>query len=172
VTVGINSGIYKFLLVLHILSAIVGFGSVILNGIYGQQAKTKKGPEGLAIMHANFLVARIAEFFIYAVFIFGFLLVLVSDDVWSFGDTWIWASMLLFVFALGLSHGLLIPNVRKMIGLMEQLVAMGPPPAGATATAPPTQVVEMEERGRVVGMTSTVLDLMLVVILALMVWKP
>ena len=127
---GINSGIYKFLTVLHVLAAIIGFGSVILNGIYGQQAKTKKGPEGLAIMQANFLVARIAELFIYAVFIFGVLLVLVSDDAVSFGDTWIWTSMTLYIVALGLSHGLLLPSVRRMIGLMEQLVAMGPPPGG------------------------------------------
>ena len=33
---GINSGIYKLVLVLHILTAIVGFGAVLLNGIYGQ----------------------------------------------------------------------------------------------------------------------------------------
>ena len=31
---GVNSGIYKFLLVLHILTAIVGLGGVMLNGLY------------------------------------------------------------------------------------------------------------------------------------------
>ncbi len=169
---GLNSGIYKFVLVLHILAAIIGFGAVILNGIYGQQAKAKKGTEGLAIAQANFLVARVAQFFIYAVFIFGILLVVLSDDAWSFGDLWIWSSTALYILGVGLSHGLLQPDVRRMIGLMEQLVAMGPPPAGATATGPPTQVIELEERGRRVGLVSTVLDLILVGILFLMVWKP
>jgi hypothetical protein len=78
---GINSGIYKLVLVLHILSAIVGFGAVLLNGIYGQQARSRRGTEGLAITQANFLVSRIAQFFIYAVFVFGILLVVLSDKV-------------------------------------------------------------------------------------------
>jgi hypothetical protein len=169
---GINSGIYKLVLVLHLLSAIIGFGAVTLNGIYGQQAKSKKGTEGLAIAQANFLVARVAEFFIYAVFVTGVLLVVLSDDALSFGELWIWSSIVLFVLFIGLSHGLLHPNVRRMIGLMEQLAAMGPPPAGATATGPPPQIIGLQEHGRRVGLVSTVLNLILVGILFLMVWKP
>ena len=169
---GINTGIYKLVLVLHILSAIVGFGAVLLNGIYGQQARARRGPEGLAITQANFLVSRIAQYFIYAVFVFGVLLVVLSDDVWNFGDSWITAAMVLYLLGIGLSHGLLMPNVRRIIGLQEELVAMGPPPAGAAAGQPPPQVVELEERGRRVGIVSTVLQVDLVVILMLMVWGP
>ena len=169
---GINSGIYKLVLVLHILSAIIGFGAVILNGIYGQQARSRGGSEGLAITQANFLVSRIAEFFIYAVFVFGVLLVVLSDKAWSFSDSWIWASIVLYAIGIGLSHGLLTPNVRRIIGLQEELVAMGPPPAGAAGGQPPPQVVELQERGRRVGLVSTVLQVDLVVILMLMVWGP
>lgn len=169
---GINTGIYKLVLVLHILSAIVGFGAVLLNGIYGQQARARRGPEGLAITQANFLVSRIAQYFIYAVFVFGVLLVVLSDDVWNFGDSWITAAMVLYLLGIGLSHGLLMPNVRRIIGLQEELVAMGPPPAGAAAGQPPSQVVELEERGRRVGIVSAVLQVDLVVILMLMVWGP
>jgi uncharacterized membrane protein len=170
--VGINTGIYKLVLVLHILSAIVGFGAVLLNGIYGQQARARRGPEGLAITQANFLVSRIAQYFIYAVFVFGVLLVVLSDKVWSFTDSWITAAIVLYVLGIGLSHGLLMPNVRRIIALQEELVAMGPPPAGAAAGQPPSQVVEIEDRGRRVGIVSTVLQLDLVVILMLMVWGP
>ena len=84
---GINSGIYKLVLVLHILTAIIGFGAVFLNGIYGQQAKSRRGSEGLAISQANFLVSRIGQYFIYAVFIFGVLLVVLSDDAWDSSDS-------------------------------------------------------------------------------------
>lgn len=169
---GINSGIYKLVLVLHILSAIVGFGAVFLNGIYGQQARSRRGPEGLAITQANFLVSRIAQFFIYAVFLFGILLVALSDKAWSFSDSWITAAIVLYIIGIGLSHGLLFPNVRRIIGLQEELVAMGPPPAGATGGQPPPQVVELQERGRRVGLVSTLLQVDLVVILMLMVWGP
>ena len=37
----IDGGLYKSCLVLHILCAIVGFGAVFLNGIYGQQMKAR-----------------------------------------------------------------------------------------------------------------------------------
>ena len=169
---GINTGIFKLVLVLHILSAIVGFGAVLLNGIYGQQARARRGPEGLAITQANFLVSRIALYFIYAVFVFGVLLVVLSDKVWSFSDSWITTAIVLYVIGIGLTHGLLMPNVRRIIALQEELVAMGPPPAGAAAGQSPPQVVEIEERGRRVGIVSTVLQLNLVVILMLMVWGP
>jgi uncharacterized membrane protein len=170
--VGINSGIYKFVLVLHILSAIVGFGAVLLNGIYGQQARSRRGSEGLAITEANFLVSRIAQFFIYAVFVFGVLLVVLSDKTWSFSDSWIVAAIVLYVLGIGLSHALLMPNVRRIIGLQEELLAMGPPPAATAGSQPPAQVIELEERGRLVGRVSAVLQLDLVLILMLMVWGP
>jgi len=170
--VGINSGIYKLVLVLHILSAIIGFGAVFLNGIYGQQAKSRRGSEGLAISEANFLVSKVGQYVIYAVFVFGVLLVVLSDDVWSFGDSWIVASIVLYVLGLGLSHGVQQPNVRRMIALQNELVAMGPPPAGAAEGAPPRQVVELEQRGQRARIVGTVLQLDLFFILMLMVWGP
>jgi uncharacterized membrane protein len=169
---GINTGIYKLVLVLHILTAIIGFGAVFLNGIYGQHASSRRGSERLAISQANFLVSRVAEYFIYAVFVFGVLLVVLSDDVLNFGDSWIVATIVLYVIGLGLSHGLLRPNVRRMMALQDELVAMGPPPAGAAGGAPPRQVVELEERGGRVRIVATVLQVNLVVILMLMVWGP
>jgi uncharacterized membrane protein len=170
---GINSGIYKLVLVLHILTAIIGFGAVFLNGIYGQQAKSRRGSEGLAISQANFLVSRIGQYFIYAVFIFGVLLVVLSDDVWDFSDSWIVGAIVLYVVGIGLAHGVALPNARRMINLQEQLVAMGPPPAGAGASGgPPPQVIELEERGRRAGVVGAALSLDLVLILMLMVWGP
>jgi hypothetical protein len=59
-----------------------------------------------------------------------------------------------------------------MIALEEELVALGPPPAGAAGGAPPRQVVELEERGGRVRIVATVLQLNLVIILMLMVWGP
>ena len=43
---GLNSGIFKALLVLHILSAIFGFGGVVLNGLYAAQSQQRPGPTG------------------------------------------------------------------------------------------------------------------------------
>src|SRR5262249_1490830 len=61
-----NSGLYKTLLVLHILTAIVGLGAVMLNGIYASQAAKRGGPARRAVSEANFFVSSIGEYFIYA----------------------------------------------------------------------------------------------------------
>jgi uncharacterized membrane protein len=162
-----KSDVYDIVLVLHILCAIVGFGAVFLNGIYGQQAKARRGREGLAISQANLLVSEVGSYFIYAVFVFGILLVLIGDNVFDFGQTWIWLSMLLFIAALVVSLGLLRPTVRRMHVLMEEMIATGPSQAG-----PPPQAAEMEVLGKRLGIIGPALDLTMVVILVLMVFKP
>ncbi len=161
---GIDSGIYKSLLVLHILSAVVGFGGVMLNGLYGNEAKKRGGAEGLAVAEANISVSsRVAEIAIYLVFVFGVLLVVTSDGGWSFGDLWVSLSMGLYVVALGLTHGVMHPTVKRMRNLMADMVG-GPPHAA--------HVAELEQRGKTAAVVGTVLNLMVVAILALMVWKP
>jgi len=168
---GIDTTAYKIVLLLHILCAIVGFGTVFLNGLYGAQAKRRPGPGGLAIQEANLFVSKIAEYFIYAVFILGIGLVSMSDDAWKFSQTWIWLAMLLYIVGIGVSHGVLFPNAKKMRDLAAEMVAAGPPPADALP-GPPPQVAEMERRGKTLGAASTFLHLLLVVILVLMIWKP
>lgn len=170
---GLDSGIYKLLLVLHVLAAIVGFGGVMLNGLYGMQAKNRKGSEGLAVAEANYFVStKAAEPAIYLVFVFGILLVVTSDDVWSFGDLWVSLSMGLYVIAIGLTHGVLTPNVRRMQALMGELITMGPPPPQGATGGPPPQAVELANRGRTVGAVGAALNLFVVAILFLMIWKP
>ena len=161
---------YRVVLLLHILTAIIGFGAVFLNGLYVRAAERRKGVEGLAISETNYDVSQVAGYFIYAVPVFGILLLLMSDDFYKFSQAWISASFLLYIIGLGLSHGVLRPNVKKMHVLMRELVA-GPPATGAAGGRPP-QVDEIEQRARTVGTTSAVLNLLLVVILYLMIWRP
>lgn len=162
-----GSDAYKTVLVLHILCAIIGFGAVFLNALYGREAADIKGTEGLAITRANFKVSKVGEIFIIAVFVLGIVLVLIGDNVFDFGQTWIWLSMTLFIIALGLSQGVMTPAVKKIISLQEELVS-GPPPAGG----PPPQVAEIERYGKRLAMVGPILNIMLVVILVLMIFKP
>jgi hypothetical protein len=167
----INGGLYKLCLVLHILCAIVGFGAVFLNGVYGAQMKARmqsgRGAEALGIYEANLTVSKIGEYFIYAVFIFGFALLGLSDSVWKFSQTWIWLSVVLYIVAIGLVHGVVMPTVKRMGVLMREVLA-GPPPVGG----PPPQAAEMEQLGQRLGVSGPILDVILIVILFLMVWKP
>jgi uncharacterized membrane protein len=166
-----EGGLYKLFLVLHILCAIIGFGAVFLNGIYGQQirARMRSGrvSEAIGIYEANLTVSQIGQYFIYAVFIFGFAVMGLSDSAWKFSQTWIWLSVVIYVVALGISHGVMMPTVKRMGVLMHE-VASGPPPAGG----PPPQAAEMAALGQRMGVVGPVLDLAMIVILFLMVWKP
>jgi uncharacterized membrane protein len=167
---GLNSGLYKILLLLHILSVVVGLGAVTLNGLYGNQAKLRRGAEGLAIAEATDFVTRVATYVIYLIPVFGILLVMASDKAWKFSQTWIGLSFVLYIAALGISHGVMRPTYRRMLELMRELAA-GPPPAGATG-GPPPQVIELEAKGRRMAMGGGALNVLLVLLIALMIWKP
>ncbi|HEX9467374.1 MAG TPA: DUF2269 family protein [Acidimicrobiia bacterium] len=167
---GITSTGYRIVLVLHIFCAIVGFGAVYLNAIYGAEIKKRRGPDALAVYEANYRVSHIGEFFIYGVFVFGLALVGLSDKAWKFSQTWVWLAVVLYLVGIGLSHGVLLPAVKRMGALMREMVGAGPPPAGAAG--PPPQAAEMAALGKRVGMAGATLDVLMVVILCLMVWKP
>lgn len=175
----IDSDGYKIVLILHILTVVVGIGAVMLNGLYGAQAKARKGPEGLAIAEANFKVSMVAEKVIYLIPVFGIALVFMSKtdgvQVFDWDQTWIWLSIVLYVVALGISHGVVTPTAKRMLALMRELNAMGPPPEGgppAGAGGPPPQVVELESLGKKIGAGGMALNLLTVVLIFLMVWKP
>jgi len=164
---GLNSGIFKLFLVLHILSAIVGLGAVMLNGLYAAQAQKRPGPTGRAVSEANFAVSDVAEKVIYLIPVFGILLVISSDSAIKFSDTFVWLSFALYVGALGVSHSILIPGHKKINALLAEM-EQGPPPAGG----PPPQVVQIQALGRRQAAAGASLNVVIAVILFLMVWKP
>lgn len=176
---GFGTGLYNVLYFLHIATVIVGFGAVVLNALYGVEARERRGVGALAILESTYKVSEVAMIFIYLVPVFGILLVIVSDGLFGFEQFWISASFILYIAGIGLSHGMLRPNLRKMQSLARELAEGGPQPAAvgsgpdeAPAGGRPPQVAEMETRGRTVGIVSTILNLNLVLILILMIWKP
>jgi uncharacterized membrane protein len=169
---GVNSFLYNLFLLLHIVCVIVGFGGVVLNGVYAARAQKLPPAQGLAVMETNtFVSVKVAELFIYAVPVFGLGLVGLSDKVYSFSQLWVWLSLLVYVVALGVSHGALMPRVKRMLRLQHEMLDAAPA-GGAPAGGPPPQVAEVQGLGQQIGMISMVLHLSLVVLLVLMIWKP
>jgi uncharacterized membrane protein len=168
---GSGSGAYKFVLVLHLVAAIVGFGGTTIAGIFGAKAARRRGPEGVAIAETTYDVTQnFASWFAYAVPVLGIILILLSEDVWKFSQAWISISFLLYIVALGILHAAHLPNIRKMNDLAAHLAAG--PPAGGAGGGPPPEVAEIQRRGQLAGMLGGVLNLIWVVIVFLMVWKP
>ena len=71
-------------------------------------------------------------------------LVVASDGAWKFSQTWLWLSSLLYVAAIGISHGVMRPGTKRIQDLMIEM-EQGPPPAGG---APP-QVARIQKVGKV-----------------------
>ena len=164
---GTESDLYKVLLLLHILAVVVGIGSQTVNGLYGLQARTRPGPGGRAVTEANYAIGTVAEYFIYSIPVTGILLVVASNDAWSFSDTWITLSFVLYAAALGIAHGILRKNHRRMIGLLAEMEAQGPPAGG-----PPPQGAELGRLGGQQAKAGAAMQLLTVALVALMIWKP
>ena len=152
-----GDGVYDFFLFLHITAAIVGFGGVLLNGLYGAQAKKRPGPGGLAITEANYAVNKVAEIAIYLVPLFGFVLIGLSDGPWSISDGWIDAAILIYIVGLANAHAVLIPTQKRMIEMMKA----GPPD--------PTK---MEAAGKKLAQHGALSQVLFVLIMVMMIWKP
>lgn len=167
---GMNGGAYKLVLVLHILSAIVGFGGVLLNGLYAHHAKQRRGTDGLAIAEANFAVSDIASRFIYAVPVFGLLLVWLSDGAWSLSHTWVWTAIVIYAVAIAISSQVMHPTVERILVLMREMAST--PVGGGSPIGPPPQLAELQALGQKAAATGSVLHLALVAVLFLMVFKP
>lgn len=180
---GIDSELYRTVMFLHILAAIAGFGGVFWNALYANESKKRPGPGGKAITEATYHVGvTVAEKLIYLVGLTGLILVALSDGAWEWSDTWVWLSIVLFLASLALSHAVMIPGQKRILALLGELEAMGPPPGaggpppaggGAPPVAgPPPQVVELEAVGKKLGQVGPILHLSLFAMLVLMIWKP
>lgn len=136
-----DSGVYQLLLVLHLVTVIGGFGSILLDGLYGARAGSgaaamrdtsqdpsgplsgaagpsgpsgQQGPSGPLSGQQG---PSLSEWLIYAVPVTGLVLVLVSEDRWQFSQAWISLSFLLYIAAVGVLHGgrKLQPSVRSAV---------------------------------------------------------
>lgn len=166
---GVNSGLYNLVLFLHLVAVIVGIGGVALNGVYAARIKAEGGAAGAAIARANAHVSwGWAEKFIYAIPVFGILLVLLSDGEFEFSELWISLSFLLYIVAVGLAHGFMRPAERRLEQLGGELAALESPGTGGR----PAQVTEMDALEKKMAAMGMVLNLLAAAILALMIWKP
>lgn len=145
--------------VLHVLSAVVGFGAIFVTGVYA----------GLARRRATEAVRRYfrpgpnwAARGLYLVPVLGVVLVETSHGTDRFAQLWVWVSLLLWVLAAGLAQAVVWPGEARV----QQLVAESPP-AGSGAGR-----VELDRACRRVELAAVAIDLAFVATLVLMVAKP
>jgi uncharacterized membrane protein len=157
-TLNPSSGAYQAVEALHILAVVVGFGGVLLNGVYAQQGRKLGGAEWAAVSEVNdFVTRKVALMAIYVVPVLGFALIGMSDKVYKFSQAWVSASLALYIVVVGIAHAVLLPSHRKINAFLRS----GSPPAA--------EIAALEKR---IAAAAGVNSLILVVILLLMVVKP
>lgn len=155
---GVDTNLYNAVLLLHILAAIVGFGGMFIAGFYGNEAGKRPGAEGLAVAETTLKVTgQIPTIAVCAVPILGILLILLSDDTWKFSEAWVSMSFVLYIVLMGLATGAQVPAIRKIVALR----------AGGSASA-----AELAAMGKKVATIGGVVNVLWVLTLVLMVFKP
>jgi len=109
-----NSFGYKILLLLHILSAVIGYGGYFLNGLF-PRATVRSSPEAATAIAAPALqVSTLSQFGMYGVFVFGMGLIGASHKQVEFSQAWVSISMVLWVATIGILHGVILPAQRAL----------------------------------------------------------
>ena len=155
------------LLFLHIGGAILAFGPTFVFPILGPMA-------GREPQHVNFALRfqhRVAMRLILPLALFqgvtGLLLIWrIGYNIFATG--WLLAGISLYLVLLGMNIGIGLPTASRLITLTS-----GPPPAPPAGSPPPSgpppEVAALVRRGRLLGLLSAVL---IVMIVFLMVVKP
>ncbi len=140
---------------IHILSAIVAVGLNISYAVWIIRARRNPANMTFALKGIKFLDDRIANP-AYGVLLLTGLLMVVLGNI-SFTALWIDVALVLYVVLVVLAIGFYTPSLRDQIRLAE---------SGDTTSA---QFLRLAQRGQIVGQ---VLGVIVLVILAMMVFKP
>lgn len=144
----VNSGLYNFFLLLHLLAVIVTFAPgfvwpMLTSGM--RRANTSLGAEANQVAAKSTLKVQGPAAVLAGVF--GIGLIGLSDGAWEFSEAWISIAFVLWFILLGIVFGALLPTYKKVA-------------AGDTAG---------EKRA---AMFHGVIHLVLVLMLIDMIWKP
>lgn len=157
---GVDTNLYKFVFVLHILAVIIGFGGTFIATFYGMEAQRRPGREGSLIAETTMKVTELTPTMaIYSVPILGILLILLSDDTWKFSELWVSLSFVLYAAILVIALAVHVPNIRQMIATRKSIDQGGPN----------TGLADRERKAALYG---GILNVLWIVVVFLMVFKP
>jgi hypothetical protein len=157
---------YKILVMLHLLCVVGGFGAVAYNGLYLSLAHRRTEGRGTAaIVEVNTLVSGMAELLIYGALVFGVGAVTASNSTIKFSQAWVSAAFAIYLVDIAILHGWIRRQQRQYNDIARQLEALDPGPR-------PASVNQLQVLERRVALGWGVFNLLVVVVIYLMVFKP
>jgi uncharacterized membrane protein len=157
--------------ILHVVTAVFIVGPMAILPMTGMRAiRAGNAGQVLGLAKSTFVLSLASL----AVVIFGFGAMSLADKRFNLSVTtpWILISIVLYIIALIVSLAMVVPIMRRAGHRMQQAEDV---PAGAAGTAP---VKGSSAAGRsmseysLIGMSSGISAVLLLVIVILMVWKP
>lgn len=147
--------IYGLLKYIHILSAIVAVGSNLTYGVWFARAGAQRAELGFALKGIKFIDDRIANPAYGVLFLTGLIMIFLGH--WSITSLWLIVAIVLFIALAVLGFAVASPQFRNQIRLVD---------AGDTSSP---EFLRNARGGRILG---PVLGVIVLVILAMMVFKP
>lgn len=154
----------EFLLFIHVLLAIVGFGPTFAFAFIGRAGGREPEHVNFALRVSEIISERLVIPAAALLPLVGAWLIFEGNwDLWA--SEWLWISIVLFT-------GNFFFSVTLQRTTLKQLIEMSkapPPPREGAPPGPPPEVMRLTRRMQVGGQ---VMGLILIVIVLLMVWKP
>lgn len=161
---------YQVVYLIHLACVIVGFGSSFVYPVLAAKSRNLPPREAYAVNHTVLEISPyLTSYPIYGAGAAGIVLIFLSDQVFSFSQTWISIALLVYILALLVAIFLHSPNLKAMDAIQARLVDA---PAGEPGSEPPPEVAELTERGQKAAMYGGILHLFWLVLMIDMIWKP
>ncbi len=111
-----HQGIFDVLVGLHVVCAVVGFGSVAISGVYGASARRSED-RGASEETARYFRSRgWPELLILAVPVFGAVAIGFRPEGADFGDVWVIGGLVVWAVAATLLVGVVRPAENRIRG--------------------------------------------------------
>ena len=158
---GVGSGWYQAVLVVHLVSAVAGFGGSAVGTVMLRRAWAE-GPDAAAAVRRSFEFAssRLIDMAAYLAGIAGVVAVIVGP--WNFRQDWVTLAFVLYFAWLAIAHGALRPTGARLAAAME----------AAAQRRQPERAGEIERLRRRGELWSALSNLVIVAAIVVMVTKP
>jgi hypothetical protein len=165
-----HPALYDIVVALHVLSAVIGFGSVALSGIYGGTASHPDRPGSREEAGRYFRSPGRAEWLVLAVPFLGAGALGLRPSGADFGDTWVIAGSVIWLAAAALLLGVVRPAERRIrAAASDRPVTNG---GAHTAPARPGALSEVVRAGRLLMWGAIGCDVLFVAALVFMIGQP
>ena len=154
---------YDIVVFLHIGFVVLGLGPSMALAVIGPRIPKAPIPARLPLTEAvQAISSRLVEPAAGLIFLSGVGAVFLSDDVWTFSQSWLVIGVVLWAIATAIGLGVLRPATNRMIAIQRSLT--GPPSQDQMGT--------LESLGKRQAIFNGINHLLLVMLIFDMVWKP